>query len=64
MMEVLHPVTPQSNSCIALNLGKMLKFLSTYKISICKKLVLTLIQYGNSLPFNSGVWKTFGQSEY
>ena len=25
MMEVLHPVTPQLNSCIALNLGKMLK---------------------------------------
>ena len=40
------------------------KFLSTYNISICKNLVLTLIQYGKSLPFNSGVWKTFSQSEY
>ena len=25
MMEVLHPVTPQLNSCIALNLEKRLK---------------------------------------
>ena len=25
MMEVIHPVTPQLNCCIALNLGKMLK---------------------------------------